>query len=258
MTTQTPPGLLAHWTREDARHHAARTIVVLPVGAFEQHGPHLPLATDAILVEEVAKRAAALVPGAVVGPTFTVGSSDHHLPYGGTASLSTGTLVHVLTDAVESLLLSGFASVFLLNGHGGNVEIIKLVARDVGIRRGAFAGSGSYFQLAAEQLEAAGAGDIGLVPGHAGAFETSMMLAVHPELVRQSSVPHRERPAAGWVGPKAYHFASPEPFRAPDGFSDSPDAGSAERGAEFLSICVNATREALADFAGAVITQIDV
>ncbi|MCU1418389.1 MAG: hypothetical protein JWP32_2563 [Schumannella sp.] len=255
MTTTTPPDLLAHWTREDAREHAARTVVVLPVGALEQHGPHLPLATDAILVEEVARRAAAVVPGAVVGPTFTVGSSDHHLPYGGTASLSTSTLIHALTDAVESLLLSGFASVFLLNGHGGNVEIIRLVARDVGIRRGAFAGSGSYFQLAADRLEAAGAGDIGLVPGHAGAFETSMMLAVHPELVRLSSVPHRERPAAGWVGPKAYHLASPAPFRAPDGFSDSPDAGSAERGAEFLSICVDAAQEALADFAAAVIAR---
>lgn len=252
MTTTTPPDLLAHWTREDADEHAAHTVVVLPVGALEQHGPHLPLATDTILVEEVARRAAALVPGTVVGPAFPISSSDHHLPYGATASLSTSTLIHALTDAVESLLASGFASVFMLNGHGGNVEIIRLVARDVGIRRQAFAGSGSYFELAADRLKAAGAGDIGLVPGHAGAFETSMMLAIHPELVRLPSVPHRERPNEGWVCPKAYHFATPAPFRAPDGFSDSPDAGSAERGAEFLSICVDVAREALADFADAV------
>jgi creatinine amidohydrolase len=252
MTTTTPPDLLAHWTREDADEHAAHTVVVIPVGALEQHGPHLPLATDTILVEEVARRAAALVPGTVVGPTVPISSSDHHLPYGATASLSTSTLIQALTDAVESLLSSGFASVFLLNGHGGNVEIIRLVARDVGIRRSAFAGSGSYFELAADRLAAAGAGDVGLVPGHAGAFETSMMLAIHPELVRLPSVPHRERPAEGWAGPKAYHFATPAPFRAPDGFSDTPDAGSAERGAEFLSICVDVAREALADFADAV------
>lgn len=255
MTITTPPDLLAHWTREDANSYAAHTVVVLPVGAFEQHGPHLPLATDTILVEEVARRAAALVPGTVVGPSFSIGSSDHHLPYGGTASLSTNTLIDALTDAVESLLTSGFASVFLLNGHGGNVEIIRLVARDVGIRRRAFAGSGSYFQLAADRLKAAGASEIGLVPGHAGAFETSMMLAIRPELVRLSSVPHRELPAAGWAGPKAYHLATPAPFRAPDGFSDSPDEGSAERGAEFLSICVDVAREALADFAAAVVIR---
>jgi creatinine amidohydrolase len=241
---------LAEWTREDAAEHAARTVVVLPIGALEQHGPHLPLATDALLAEHIGQAAADGLANVVVAPAFSYGCSHHHLPFGGTASLRTTSLLAGLADLVDSLLVSGFAGVFLLNGHGGNNEIVQLVARDLGVQRQAYVAAGSYFQIAAEQLAAAGATEFGELPGHSGAFETSLMLATFPRLVRQASTPSRPRPEAGWPGPRSYRLATPGPFRNGDGFSDDPSAASASLGAKLLAICVEAVQAAIADFSG--------
>jgi creatinine amidohydrolase len=243
-----PSSLLAEWTQQEAAQHAARTVVVLPVGALEQHGPHLPLGTDTLLAEHIARAAAADLQDVVVAPSFAYGCSHHHLPYGGTASLSTGALLNGLGDLLDSLLVSGFAGVFLLNGHGGNAEIVQLVARDVGLQRQACVAGGSYFQIAANALVATGATELGELPGHAGVFETSLMLAAYPHLVWLDAAPKRPRPAAGWPEPRAYRLAAPGPFRGGDGFSDDPSSASAEHGAQLLALCVDAAREALSDF----------
>jgi creatinine amidohydrolase len=150
------------------------------------------------------------------------------------------------------LLASGFAGVFLLNGHGGNAEIVQLVARDLGVARQAHVAGGSYFQIAAGPLAEAGAAAVGEVPGHAGAFETSLMLAAYPHLVRRDVTPSRPRPATGWPRARAYRLAAPGPFRGGDGFSDDPSAGSAETGKRLLAVCVAAVREAVAEFLGVV------
>jgi creatinine amidohydrolase len=249
-TVTEPSSRLAEWTRDDAAEHAAHTVVVLPIGALEQHGPHLPLATDALLVEHVAQAAADGLADVVVAPTFSYGCSHHHLPFGGTASLRTTSLLAGLADLVDSLLVSGFAGVFLLNGHGGNAEIVQLVARDLGVERQAYVGAGSYFQIAAKPLAAAGATEFGELPGHAGAFETSLMLATFPGLVRQASKPSRTRPGSGWPGPRSYRLATPGPFRNGDGFSDDPSSASAQLGSQLLAICVEAVRAAISDFTG--------
>jgi creatinine amidohydrolase len=243
-----PSSRLAEWTREDAAAHAAHTVVVVPIGALEQHGPHLPLATDSLLAEHIGHAAAAGLADVVVAPAFSYGCSHHHLPFGGTASLRTTTLLAGLADLVDSLLVSGFPGVFLLNGHGGNAEIVQLVARDLGVERQAYVAAGSYFQIAAERLAAAGAAELGELPGHAGAFETSLMLAAFPRLVRQSSAPNRPRPESGWPRPRSYRLATPGPFRGGDGFSDDPSAASAGRGSRLLAICVETVRAAIADF----------
>jgi creatinine amidohydrolase len=243
-----PSSRLAEWTREDAAEYAARTVVVLPIGALEQHGPHLPLATDALLAEHIAQAAADGLADVVVAPAFSYGCSHHHLPFGGTASLRSTTLLAGLADLVESLLVSGFAGVFLLNGHGGNGEIVQLVARDVGVERQAYLAAGSYFQIAAERLAAAGATELGELPGHAGAFETSLMLAAFPRLVRQASTPTRPRPESGWPRKRSYRIATPGPFRGGDGFSDDPSAASPVHGSRLLAICVETVRAAFADF----------
>jgi creatinine amidohydrolase len=114
--------LLEELTREEARSNAERTLVIFPVGAIEQHGPHLPVGTDYFTVEHLARAAAAQIAGEIpvlVTPTMPFGSSHHHLPFGGTMSLSTDTYYRVLYDLVESLIISGFRNIFLLNGHGG-------------------------------------------------------------------------------------------------------------------------------------------
>lgn len=239
---------LARWTREDSAKYAADTIAIIPVGALEQHGPHLPLATDALLAEHIAYAASAELQGFVVAPALSYGSSHHHLPYGATASLRTTSLLAALSDLAETLLTSGFAGVFVLNGHGGNAEVVQLAARDVSLAHRSFVAGGSYFEIAELGLRDSGAVNVGEVPGHAGAFETSLMLAAFPELVRPISMDPSPAPATGWPSGRSYRLASPEPFRAPLGYSDNPPGASPEIGRQFLDICVHAVREALLDF----------
>src|SRR5438034_9863512 len=130
MTTKL---LLHEFTRTELAALAPDALLVLPTGAIEQHGPHLPIGTDFFAVEHVTRTAAAEAAAQIpvlVTPTMPFGSSHHHLPFGGTMSLSTETYYRVIYELAESLIVSGFRRMFIVNGHGGNNELIQLVARD--------------------------------------------------------------------------------------------------------------------------------
>jgi creatinine amidohydrolase len=240
--------LLVEFNRDEANAVAGETLVVLPVGAVEQHGPHLPMGTDSLIVEQVAHRAVARlgegIP-AVVAPTLTYGSSHHHLPYGATMSISTSTYYNVVKELVETLALSGFRRVFILNGHGGNVELVTLVARDVSASHQIVVGAGSYFLLSTAALTSSRTVPRGELPGHAGEFETSLMMALHPELVTATRPSRESSPQTHLT---SYRFGAPGPFRKPDGFSDSPADADAERGAAYLETCVDSVAAVLRDF----------
>ena len=112
----------------------ATPTVVLPLGATEQHGPHLPAGTDFFTVDRLAQAAAeraATEIAITVAPALPFGSSDHHLIFGATLSLRTDTYYRVLNDLLRSLVTDGFHRIFLLNGHGGNHELAQLAARDI-------------------------------------------------------------------------------------------------------------------------------
>lgn len=238
-------------TREELRAAAPDALVVLPVGAIEQHGPHLPVGVDTYAVTQIAHAAAQTLGGQIplyVAPTLPFGSSHHHLPFGGTLSLSTETYLRVLVDLVESLVAGGFRRVFILNGHGGNNELIQLAARDMALRHPVSVAAASYWSIAWEALVAADAHQHGGLPGHAGIFETSLMLALRPELIREPR-PHRDD--LGGADPRGY-----SPYRAElhgswqriNGFTDSPDLASAERGQRYLGVIVPEVARAFAEF----------
>ena len=244
--------LLNEITRDEARAIAPDALALLPVGATEQHGPHLPTGTDTFAVEHLAREAAQTVSDRVpivVAPTLPFGSSHHHLPFGGTMSLGTETYYRVVFDLAESLIVGGFRRVMILNGHGGNNELIQLVVRDLALKHPAHLAAASYWVPAWDALVEQEAHLDGRLPGHAGAFETSLMLALRPELVREPR-PHRD--AATGSDPRS---ASP-PVRLErhgswqeiDGYSDSPDRGSAERGHAFLGAIVESVGRALVEF----------
>ena len=98
-------------------------------------------------------------------------------------SISTETYYRVLVDLTESLITDGFRRIFIVNGHGGNHELIQLVARDVALRRDATIAAGSWWTIAWDALVQDGAADAGTFPGHSGAFETSLVQAMRPDLV---------------------------------------------------------------------------
>ena len=247
------PLLFEELTRSQLHDIAPSGLAVLPVGATEQHGPHLPSGTDAMHAEHVARAAAARVADqtpVVVTPTLAFGSSPHHLPFGATLSLSTQTFSSVLHDLCTSLMGAGFRRIFILNGHGGNHELIQVAARDLALAYPVSVAAGSWWAIAWDALVAGGACETGRLPGHAGAFETSIVLALRPDLVREPR-PHRDSfPASDPRGfGAAYRTEIPDAWLRIDGYSDSPDRGTTEQGRRFLELGIGAVADALLEFA---------
>src|SRR2546423_2317145 len=106
----------------------ADKVVLLPLGAMEQHGPHLAVSTDSDIVSHIAIQAEKQRNADILlCPTLPFGSSHHHLSFGGTISISITTYTQLLVELVESLLQNGFRRIVLLNGHGGNITPVKQV-----------------------------------------------------------------------------------------------------------------------------------
>lgn len=212
-------------------HGDRDAVVVLPLGALEQHGPHLPTCTDARIVEEVARRTMALLDETVPAlllPTLPFGSSDHHLPFGGTLSLRPSTLTLVLVDLIRSISTAGFHRLLLLNGHGGNSDICGTVAKQASVDHDVLAAWVSYWKLLDAEVRD------GLVPGHAGDFETSIMLALQPHDVEMAVA--RPSPAAWPARGQPGVFASDmRVWTSLDGFTGDPTQASAERGESYLA-----------------------
>src|SRR3712207_3047616 len=130
-------------TTEDFRtRDMSRTIAVLPVGATEQHGPHLPVGVDTYINEGYLARMMALVPedlDVLVLPVQTVGKSNEHLAFPGTLTLSAETAIRAWTEIGDSIHRAGCRKLVFANSHGGNVSIIDIVARELRVRHGLLA-----------------------------------------------------------------------------------------------------------------------
>lgn len=210
--------------------------VVVPLGALEQHGPHLPLATDQIIAAAVAGAVAARVGDCVVTPTLPVGASSHHLAFAGTASISDETLTMTQVEMVESLLSHGFRSVYVVTGHAGNSGAMTAAADRLDHRVKCFADWPSQrdavHRVAREQLGL----DPDVVGTHAGHFETSIMLLLAPDLVRM------DRAERGFVGVAADASAvlrsEGMAALAPNGIIGDPAGADAAAGQRYLDALV--------------------
>jgi creatinine amidohydrolase len=210
-------------SREEARRRGRDgAVCLLPVGSLEQHGEHLPVGTDTLLVEHVSLRAAALADtDALVAPTVWTGLSPHHVRLGVTVTLEPELLLELARSIVRSLR-GWFAQVVVVNGHGGNrgwLEALGLVEECAVV---------SYWELVdPAQLRELFPFDLGSI-GHAGQAETSAMLAVDPSLV-------------GTAQGAAYEpiLRENDAFRLPDmgasGVLGNPAAASADSGQVFLT-----------------------
>jgi len=161
------------------------TVIVFPCGATEQHSRHLPVCTDTLLVTTVAERAAAKeADKCLLLPSLWFGASHHHLTFPGTLSASTATHALIVTEVIESLLMSHFHRFLVLNGHGGNIDPIHCALREIVAQMpDTTMVCASYWELAKSQFSQIATGPLKAV-GHACELETSMMLAVRPDLVR--------------------------------------------------------------------------
>lgn len=158
-----------------------RALVIIPTGAIEQHGPHLPVGVDAILGQAWLAHALPRLPAdaaVYVAPPVIVGKSNEHTGFPGTLTVSATTLRRLLLALATQLSELGFRRIAVLNTHGGNSAVLVYTLREIQTRLGLTAGmlSGYYRPPLSAQEAAYGF--------HAGEWETSLMLAVAPELVR--------------------------------------------------------------------------
>ena len=177
-------------TWPEMREAASRQPVVLvPFGTVEDHGPHLPVNTDNVIVEAICLEAASRAPGEMlVMPLLAYGLDEHHMDFPGTISVDMQTLLAHLADVAGSVARHGFSHVLIVNGHGSNAAIADLAARKVvletGIVCGAMSPNAAIDPTLAEptlsQLRRSGPGGI----AHAGEYETAMMLHLRPDLVQ--------------------------------------------------------------------------
>jgi len=161
------------------------SLLVVPVGSLEQHGEHLPVATDTVLVGSVVDGALEKLGDLPVlsTPAVWCGYSPHHLSLGGTVSGEFGTLESHLEEVAATRLSNGFDAILFVNGHGGNTALIKTVVSEVGYEHERVEALGvTYFELADDLIRAVRDSDPGGM-AHGGEFETSLMLFLDPESI---------------------------------------------------------------------------
>jgi creatinine amidohydrolase len=223
------------WT--DARD-ADTDLAILPVGSTEQHGPHAPLGVDFMSAEAIAARAADAYDGeVVVAPAVPVGIAEEHRAFDGTLWVTEDSFRAYVGDVLRSLAHSGFDRVVVVNGHGGNTDALAEICMRVTRDGDCYAVPFTWFDVVDSELPL----------GHGGPVETSMMLAIAPDLIREDRYPESAAGAGDAFGEfvaganLAYDF---------DEFSESgnlqdPTPASTEEGERLLAASAEACVELL-------------
>lgn len=222
------------WKQVDALPRAA-TLLVLPTAAIEQHGHHLPLATDTLINNLLLGKALEQIPAELpiyALPPVCYGKSNEHAGFPGTLSMSAQTFLAVVRDLGASIAAGGFKKIVLYNTHGGNTSLVDVLARDLraefGLRTFSLFGSaGAAFDGVSEQERTYGF--------HAGEIETAYLLHGAPELVhaeeyKTNYIARVDQPELLKPEGSAANFAWLTKDIAPSGVMGDPSAATVENG----------------------------
>ena len=242
------------WTDIQEMPDKGNVVIIQPVGAIEQHGPHLPLIVDAAIgVGVLGKALAKLDPSipAYALPPLYYGKSNEHWHFPGTITLSAQTLLAILTEVAESIYRAGFRKLVLLNSHGGQPQVLEIAARDLHIKYADF----MVFPLfvwrvpnAARELLTAKELELGI---HGGDGETSIMLSLLPNTVKMEravvdyprSLP--EDSMLSMEGKLPFSWATRDISKS--GVIGDPTVASREKGDRLLDSLADSWNRAIAD-----------
>ncbi len=228
---------LTDLTAPEVRSLSKDTPVVIPVAALEQHGQHLPLFTDSLLLGEVIRRTKETLSAKVLfAPLTWLGNSHHHLDFAGTLSASPRTYLEMLSDLAENFIHHGFRRIVFINGHGGNDVPGRQATFELRQKHRARSDLlllfGTYWLLGSKPNEL----DSSLSQsqmGHACEWETSMILRIRPELVR----PFKElAPVAFGNSFEPAHRAWVTQDRTQPGHIGSPHLATVDKGESLFRI----------------------
>jgi creatinine amidohydrolase len=234
----------------------ANTVVIIPLGATEQHGPHLPTQVDWRLAYEVSLRAARLMHGrpnspqkALVTPAIPFGMSEHHMSLGGTLTLNYATMAAVIGCVVRSAARHGFKRIFVLNGHGGNIAALETIITELTIELKLPLAGGTYWQIAIESIR--GILEEQKVLLHACEAETSMLQALSPETVMPLDASYKSPLIPGLsaiegVNPGVYRWRQLQ-TRSKLGLIGEAWAATPEKGARLLDAIARDVADALSN-----------
>lgn len=234
----------ATWPELERGLAAGRRTALVPLGSVEQHGPHLPLATDRWIADALACRLAARAGDAVALPALPFGCASEHLDFPGTLHVEPETLEACLRDLLASLVRHGFERAFLFTAHGGNHDALRAMrprlaeaARplELAIGDGLDVGRLQEAVVAAHDLDARAAGP------HAGEYETSVVAWLRPGSVRGEALASGPLVVAGSGQDLFYPSLRPN---APQGVLGDPTRATRGRGEAYLSVWVDALERA--------------
>lgn len=229
----------------------AGAIVLLPVASTEQHGPHMATGVDTVLCGEACRRTAALVvkggKPCVVAPTVWMGLAEHHVAFGGTFTLSVATWYAVLKDLCRSILRAGFKHILIVNGHGGNMAALSALTVELTRELEAPIATTSYWTI--PHATGAFARILEAQEGvqHACEAETSMMLAVAAQMVRQEKLGEAFGPSKPMGAALAQPLQTWVSFKAmtPTGVLGDARKATADKGEKLLDVAAQALAERL-------------
>lgn len=239
--------LKAHELRALAAQNA---VVIFPVAATEQHGPHLPTMTDTRIGGEVARRAALKAfdrQPTIVAPVLFAGLSEHHMPFGGTLTLDHETFLGVLRCLIRSATRHGFSRILISNSHGGNILASQLASDMMAQETGASIASTTYASEAAVAIGPLLEDQPGIM--HAGEAETSMMMALEGDLVDTSDLAslNTERGKGFLYAGNASYRWRPFQHMTGNGVSGLPEKATAEKGEALLEAASDAIASLIVD-----------
>jgi len=183
-------------TWPEARAAAERgQVIIIPIAAIEQHGFHLPVDTDNLLVEHVTEEAARCSDGLLlVAPMIHYGFNEHNMGFPGTISVRENVFIDFCYDVAHSFVRQGFDRLIFVNGHGSNQMLCNLTSRRVINTTKALAASVAHWELARPAVEQLRESEFPGGMAHACEFETSMYLHLRPDLVQRDKMVERETP----------------------------------------------------------------
>ncbi|MBL4895016.1 MAG: creatininase family protein [Emcibacter sp.] len=227
--------------------------VVLNIGAIEQHGAHLPVVTDALIGRYFTGRLEEELPLLVL-PQVAVCCSEHHMSFTGTLTVRHETFLSYVCDILESVIAHGFTNIVLFNSHGGNLAIGQVIMEKLGHRHPDVEFFMiTWWKVAIERLKKVQESDFGGV-GHAGEFETSMLMHIAPELIEMSEA--KDTPLQSthsWAdadllnGGKASHQRSMADLTNKTGVFGAPSYASPEKGKLIVDIVTDELTQILKD-----------